>query len=158
MEYKKIDDIKKYVNSLLENGKQISLYIKKATISVRKANIGEEVITYIKDKETGKLIEETRQIIKDENIYVVTNVGGEVYAITLDTLNKNYYKGEKENEYIAKATPRKVIEIDENISFVAPWGEIMNLQAGAWLNVDDMTKIYGINPIEFYQTYKKYEQ
>lgn len=158
MNYRNIENIKDYFNNLFLQGKQTKLYIKQAIIHIRRANIGEEVITYIKDKETNRPVEETRQIIKNTDMFVITNSSGEVYAIREETLNKNYIKGEKDGEYIAKATPRKMIEIDENISFIAPWGEIMNLQAGAWLNIDDMNKIYGINPKEFYETYIEYKE
>lgn len=158
MEFKYIDNLKEYVNNLFIQGKKAKLFIKKATVMARPAVIGEEVITYIKDKETKQLIEETRQVIKDENVVVVTNPGGEIYAIHKETFEKNYFKGENEGEYIAKATPRKLIQINENISFEAPWGGKMEIQAGGWLNLDNMDKIYGINPEEFYETHMPYTE
>ena len=146
-------NIVNYVYELIKNGAKVKTFIKKAVVNVRPAIVGEEVITYIKDKNTNALIEETRQIVKEENMVIITNPGGENYLVKKDIVENNYVKGEKEGEYIAKAKPRKVIEIDENISFTAPWGETMNLQAGAWLNIDNMDKIYGINPEEFYETH-----
>ena len=156
MEFKHIENIKDYVNNLFLQGKIAKYFIKKAVVNVRPAIVGEEVITYIKDKNTNALIEETRQIVKEENLVIITNPGGENYLVKKDIVENNYVKGDKEGDYIAKAKPRKVIEIDENISFTAPWGETMNLQAGAWLNIDNMDKIYGINPEEFYETHIPY--
>ena len=86
---------------------------------------------------------------------VITNPGGENYIVKQEIVDSNYIKGNKDGEYIAKATPRKLIQINENISFLSRWGDTMNIQAGGYLNIDNMQKIYGINPVEFNETHIK---
>ena len=158
MEFKRVDDMKKYILQLIANGNDPQLFIKKATVMIRHAEVGEEVVTYVKDKETKQLVEETRQTVKDDNCYVVTNPGGEVYVVSKEEIDKRYIKGEKDGEFIAKATPRRLVQIHENISFDAPWGGTMDIQAGGWLNIDDMNGVYGINPEEFNETHLAYTE
>ena len=45
------------------------------------------------------------------------------------------------------------MQINEDISFMAPWGEEQVIKAGSFLNVTDYDDIYGIAREEFIKTY-----
>lgn len=158
---KSLENVCDYVYDLFREGKTSQKFVKKSLVMARPAVVGEEIVTLIKDKETKQLREETRQIATAENpLMIVTNPGGEVYAPTVEEFEERYVATEKEGEYLAKATPRNLIQIDEEITFEAPWGGDMTIQAGGWLNVDGLAKgdVYGINPEEFNETHIPYNE
>lgn len=158
---KRLENVCEYVDELFREGKMAETFTKKALVTARPAVVGEEIITLIKDKETKQLREETRQIATAENpLMVVTNPGGEVYAPTVEEFNSRYVATENEGEYLADPKPRRLIQIDEEITFEAPWGGDMTIQAGGWLNIDGLAKgdVYGINPEEFNQTHIPYNE
>lgn len=43
----------------------------------------------------------------------------------------------------------------DSISFFAPWGSVMNLPKGSFINLTDENDIYGIARQEFFDTYAK---
>lgn len=158
---KRIENVCEYVEDLFREGKTAEQFVKKALVTARPAMAGEEIITLVKDKETKQLREETRQTVKnDGELMVVTNPGGEVYAPTVKEFNERYIPTEKDGEYLTKATPRRLIQIDEEITFDAPWGGDMTIQAGGWLNIDGLAKgdVYGINPEEMAETHIQYNE
>ena len=133
-------------------GKKVELFIKATPVQARKAVAGEKIVTYVKDKNTGKLIEETT-VTATENMWVIKNKGGEIYTNSDENFHKLYGDSNKEGERLPISKPRKCVKVTENISFTAPWGEKMYIQAGGMLNVDDEDNIYGINPEEFKETH-----
>ncbi len=48
----------------------------------------------------------------------------------------------------------KVVELQENVRFQAPWGEEMRIRAGGVLVIKDSGDIYGIQREEFQDTYE----
>lgn len=52
-----------------------------------------------------------------------------------------------------KGGPQLFMQIQDNISIIASWGEEQNLEAGAFMNVTNPNDLYGIAYNEFQQTY-----
>ena len=150
-----VENIFVYVKNLLNAGKKAEAYLKTAKIKARPAREGEEVITKMADNHV-----ETKCKVKDDCHMVITNPNGEEYVVSCADFDKRYEKAPEGNGfYIPKPIPQEMLVIDEDIQFMAPWGEIMDIRAGGALNITEIDKayIYGIQPLEFKQTYKKVE-
>ena len=147
-----VENIFTYVKNLLESGKKPDSYIKTAKIKARPAVEGEEIITEMKDHHI-----ETKCRVKNCDSMVITNPNGEQYVVSRADFNKRYDPAGENGVYIPKPLPQKMLIIDEDIQFIAPWGEVMDIRAGGALNITEIGKgyIYGIQPLEFKQTYKK---
>ena len=151
-----IENIFVYVKNLLNSGKMPEEYIKTVKIKARHALDGEEIITKMADNHV-----ETKCRVHDSCHMVITNPNGEEYVVSCADFNERYDEApEKGGIYIPKPLPQKMLLIDEDIEFMAPWGEVMSIRAGGALNITKIEKgyIYGIQPLEFKQTYKKYIQ
>lgn len=153
MDFKKVN-VREYIEELLSLGVKPELYVKATPVKARKARMGEEVVTMVKDqKDDTKLVETIN--VAERGDWVVTDKGGESYIVRKEDFHRIYGPSEEEGTRLPMAKPRKLIEIEENIEFDAPWGEKMKIQSGGFLNIDDMNGIYGINPDEFKQTHIK---
>ena len=157
MNFRKIENIKEYLAEGLKSKRfESKTYQKSGEITARVGKIGEEIVTIMANG-----LEETKNIVTaDENGnpgWVVTNSTGEQYIVSNSVFKKKYERiVGTENRYKPIWNPITAAQIDENICFVAPWGEIQNLIAGGYLvfnkNLDD---IYGIQQEEFNETYEK---
>ena len=156
MSFKKVANIKQYVQEQIKNRIIMpSKYVKATTITARKGIIGERISTI-----TSNDLYETNNIVsKDLNgnvDWVVTNITGEQYIIKDFEFNKKYEPDEgASNMFKPKGKPITAGQIHEDISFTAPWGEAMSILAGGYLVFTDMDDIYGIQESEFNMTYKK---
>lgn len=86
----KIDNIKKYVISLKEAGKEAKPYKKFAKVQAVRGEEGQELVTVMKNG-----LVETKNVVKlDEKTgmpdYIVTNPSGEQYLVKDSTFNKKY--------------------------------------------------------------------
>ena len=152
-DFKKIENIRDYVEGVFWEGKKAQYFVKKAFVEVREAKVGEEVVTYVMGRNYIP-VEETRQVVEEKDQFVVKNPNGEVYVVSGKELTSRYELVDAEKGiWNAIAKPRRLIQIEEDITFPAPWGGDMNIQKDGWLNIDDMNGIYGINPAEFNQTH-----
>ena len=150
-----VENIFVYVKNLLNAGKKVDSYFKIVKIKARPAKEGEEIITKMADNHI-----ETKCKVKDNCHMVITNPNGEEYVVSCADFVERYDEAPEGNGfYIPKPIPQKMLIIDEDIQFMAPWGEIMDIKAGGALNITKIDKayIYGIQPLEFAQTYKKEE-
>ena len=148
-----IDDIYVYVQNLLKSGKKTDSYIKIVKIKARPAIKGEEIITEMADHHI-----ETKCKVKNCESMVITNPNGEQYVVSCSDFAERYDEAPEGNGfYIPKPIPQKMLIIDEDIQFMAPWNEIMDIRAGGALNITKINQgyIYGIQPLEFTQTYRK---
>lgn len=153
--FKKIDDIKSYVEQLIEGGQKPKLYVKATPIMATRAVAGEEVLTYVKAEDGGQLLETTNTAIEGD--WIVANPDGEQYIVHDAKFHEIYGPSNEEGKRLPLAKPRTLIQISEDITFPAPWGGEMNIQAGGQLNIDNMDGIYGINPEEFATTHSPVE-
>ena len=104
-------------------------------------------------------LKETKNTVTvDENGcpgWVVTNSTGEQYIVS-DSVFRNKYERivGTEDKFKPIWNPITAVQIDENICFTAPWGEIQNLVAGGYLVFNkEFNDIYGIQEDEFNKTY-----
>ncbi len=153
MEFTKVENLKDYIlgNKLdAAAGK----YQKKGEIRARKGIVGEEIVTVMSDG----FVETKNTVVADVNGkpgWVVVNPTGERYIVKDEVFCKKYEKIEgTQDGYRPVWNPITAAQVSENICFVAPWGEVMNLVSGGYLvfneNFDD---VYGIQEPEFNETY-----
>ena len=157
MNFRKIENIKEYLTEGIKNGKfQSETYQKTGEITARVGKIGEEIVTVMANG-----LQETRNSVKaDENgnpDWVVTACSGEKYIVADSVFKKKYEKiVGTEDGYKPVWNPVTAAQIDEAISFIAPWGETENLAAGGYLVFNKAyDDIYGVQKEEFERTYKK---
>lgn len=153
-EFKAINSYEYVLNSMF-SGKEVKEFAKFARIKAVQGEIGQEVVTVM---ENG--LEETKNVVKtDEETgepgWIVTNPSGEQYIVENSVFKKKYEKDpENPEQYKPKGAPVFAIQVDENISFIAPWGEQMNIAKGGYLIINAPDDIYGIQEKEFNETYK----
>ncbi len=150
-------DIVSYTKELLDSGKITLEEVEKfARIQARQGVVGEEIITKMQNG-----LEETKNVVTaDENGnpgMVVTNPSGEEYIVPAETFAKKYeIDPENPTVYKPKGGPMLSYQTSENLSFMAPWGEEMKIEAGGHImvNPENFNDMYGIQGPEFDETYK----
>ena len=148
-----ISDIKKFVMDQLKSGVEQKKY-KYSKIFAMQGTPGESIQTTMSnglvetinvgsiDKKTG------------EPDWIITNPAGEKYIVSDTIFHKKYEVLDlAKGIYKPKGRVQKFIQIDEDISFTAPWGEKMNISAGGYINTTDFNDIYGVQEDEFLKTY-----
>ncbi len=158
MDFKDVDAYI-YVSDMVDNGAELKDYKKFARVKAEQGREGQEVITQMKNG-----LVETKNVVKvdpetDEPDWIVTNPDGEQYIVPDKTFRKKYeVEVDAEGYHRPKGGPVKAVQINEDISFMAPWGEKMNIEKGGYLVVNAPNDIYGIQQEEFNNTYKPAEE
>ncbi|MBQ8183001.1 MAG: hypothetical protein IJ025_03760 [Clostridia bacterium] len=156
-EFRTIENIKEYLTNGLNSGNLISeTFQKSGEITARIGKIGEEILTVM----ANGLQETKNTVTADENGYpgwVVTNSTGEQYIVSDSVFKKKYERiADTDDRFKPIWNPITAAQIDENICFVAPWGEKQNLVAGGYLVFNkDFDDVYGVQELEFLSTYKR---
>lgn len=93
------------------------------------------------------------------NHTVVNNVGNDSNRWAVDTpkFRKKYEQDPlQKGVYRPKGQPMNAAQINEPISFTAPWGEEMNIDKGGYILQDptNPNDVYGISGKDFDSTYK----
>ncbi len=154
MAFKEVD-VEDYVSEMVENGADLKEYKKFARVRAEQGRVGQEVITQMKNG-----LVETKNVVKEdpeteEPDWIVTNPDGEQYIVPDKTFRKKYdVEKDADGYHRPKGGPVKAVQINEDISFMAPWGEKMNIEKGGFLVVNGPKDIYGIQLDEFNNTYK----
>lgn len=155
MEFRKIENIKEYLTAGLKNGRfQSNTYQKSGEINARVGKIGEEIVTVMSNG-----LEETKNFVTSDKSgnpdWVVTNSTGEQYIVSDSVFKKKYERiSENEDSFKPIWNPITAAQIDENICFTAPWGEIQNIVSGGYLVFNkEYDDVYGIQKEEFNKTY-----
>lgn len=155
--FNKIDP-KQFVSERMDS---IIYFRKNVTVGMRPAIPGEEITTIMNDGHV-----ETKNTAKEGQV-VIKNPAGEQYLIDGKKFEDRYEYSKNPSvdddgfvSYDAKGNPMKIIRLnqDENVEFIAPWGEVMRIQGGGVIVFNGPTDIYGIQPKEFAQTYKPCSQ
>ena len=133
--------------------KKAKYYDKYAIVKARKATAGEVIQTTLKTSE-GDTLEETNNTAKDGD-FIITNPGGEQYIIK-EKQFKESYDALPNGSFQAKGRVKAIVT-DENVQFIAPWGEKMKILAGGYL-IEKEDERYGIDAKAFYQTYRLAEK
>ena len=125
-------------------------YAKFARIQATQAQGGEAIETVLADgtKETAN--------IANAGDWIVTNPGGEQYIVSAEQFAKKYEPAPELGEgwFKPKGKPQQFVQIQQDLTFVAPWGKEQFLRKGSYLNVTDLSNIYGVAEEEFLATYK----
>lgn len=154
--FKFIENIARYVAEHIATGEMVpALYEKTARIQAVQGTVGEEVVTTMKNG----LVETKNVVHLDEKTgnpgWIVTNPDGEKYIVE-DSVFQKKYEIDPENpaQYKPVGGPVQCVVVNEDISFLAPWGEEMNIAAGGVLVLAGENDIYGIQAEEFARTYR----
>lgn len=144
-------DAAAYFNS---RASEAELYRKDVVVFARLATECEEIFTV-----THGGHEETRNTATVDQM-VIRNPGGEEYLIGTAKFESRYAPEDGEapqgyNRYRAVGGPVSCIPLTENVSFMAPWGTAMRIQAGGVLVNGGPGDVYGIQPGEFAATYRR---
>ena len=152
-------NVQNYVNDLVSEGVELKEYKKFARVHAEQGKVGQEIVTVMKNG-----FVETKNVVKEdpetgEPDWIITNPDGEKYCVPDKTFRKKYeLEVDAEGYHRPKGGPVKAIQIEDNISFMAPWGEKMNIEKGGYLVVNAPDDIYGIQLQEFNNTYKTAEE
>lgn len=125
---------------------------KTAQVKAELVGAGTEVITLVQG-EDGKLLHEATKTAGADGGYVVTNPTGEQYLVDVKKFESVYQETDVAGIYAPVPDPRKVVPVEQNVSFEAPWGGPMRIQEGGVLVHGGPNDIYGINPKEYKETY-----
>lgn len=156
-----VDNIKSYVNSVLEQmencGKKPAFAKSNVLVKVRKGVLGEKVKTRCKVLVDGKIyfLSETVNTVKEKGSMVVTNPDGEEFVVLPKIFKTGYEKTEKQGVFKRVDDVIKYIIVEEDIVFIQAYGEEMCAIKGAALNISDMNDIYAIQNVPFEKTYIK---
>ncbi len=155
---KNIKNIKNFVMDQLKKGVEQKQY-KYAKIFATQGTWGESVQTIMQNG----LVETTNVVSVDEKTdepdWIVTNPAGEKYIVPDSTFRKKYESFDlTQGIYKPKGGVQKFIQIDEDISFTASWGEKMTISAGGYINTTDFNDIYGVQKDEFLNTYAECDE
>ena len=125
---------------------------KTARVHAEKVEPGTVVETVLAD---GRV--ETSKTAGPEGGYRVTNPTGEQYLVDTAKFESIYDVTEEAGVFAPKPDPRKVVNVDENIAFTAPWGTPMYIKKDGVLVHGGVKDIYGIQPDEYSETYSPVE-
>lgn len=130
---------------------QVDTYAKYARIQAVEAKGGEHIMT----KLTDGTVEVSDHVAKAGE-WIVTNPGGEQYVVESAKFAKKYEKAAELGDgwFKPKGAPQKFRKIKYDMTIRASWGEEQLLRKGAYINVTDMSDIYGVAEKEFADTYK----
>jgi len=121
------------------------LYRKNAEVQARQATAREEVRTAL-DATTSTA---------EPGDWIVTNPTGETYRVANGTFSNAYRPIEgKVGFFEAVGVPVKVVKVEEDIAFNAPWGSLQGVRAGGYVvERTDNGERYGIDKAAFETTY-----
>ena len=147
MSFTKVEVLNYLKKNYDENNYNIAYKISK--VKFRDGILGDKIVT-----KTFNGIIETINTVKADNV-VLTNMGNEQYVLSKINFNNRYEKISEDSLYYKpKYNLVLVVELKENISFIAKWGEIMRIKAGGCLIVHNEADIYGVQKEEFLSIYK----
>lgn len=148
--YRQVPNLADYIQ---QQGLQMRQASKFQRINARPAQEGERITTIASDG-----VSETTNVA-GQGDWVVNNVSNPDNQWIIDgkTFAKKYVPvNGQQGVYMPKGGPMNAAQINEPISFTAPWGETMNIDKGGYILQDptNPNDIYGISGKDFDNTYK----
>ncbi len=98
-------------------------------------------------------LHETSKTAGPDGGYRVTAQTGEQYLVDPVKFEKLYDTTETDGIFAPKPAPRKVLGLDQDVAFTAPWGEDMRIAKGGVLVNGGKGDVYGIQPDEYRASY-----
>lgn len=150
-----VSNIVDYIKDCIKCGAEIKSYRKFTIVRARKGILGEVVVTKMKNG-----LEETKNTVGVDEFnhmdWVITEPDGEKYVVKHNNFIERYEVVDAStNTYQPKRKIHYFIQINDNITFIAPWGEEMTIKKGGYINITDNNDIYGVQKDEFLNTYKE---
>ena len=87
---------------------------------------------------------ETSKTAGPDGGYRVTYPSGEQYLVDTEKFERIYDLTDEAGVYAPKPDPRKVLPLEQNVAFEAPWGEKMYIKSGGVLVNGGGKDVYGI--------------
>ena len=146
-------EAQEFVMEMLKAGTAPKDYKKYARVQAEQGYEGQEVVTKLQDG----TIETTNTVKRGDDGelgWIVTNPDGEQYIVPNNKFVKRYeIETGADGKHAPKGAPIVAIQVKEDVTIVASWGEEQFIKAGGYLNVSNLEDIYGIAEQEFYNTY-----
>jgi hypothetical protein len=129
--------------------KNADLYAKSAVIRAHQATEETPITTKLQD---GHI--ETTNVAQPGD-WIVTNPGGEQYTMPHEKFQSRYQPHPNiEGAYVPTGAPTPAVQINRDMSVMAPWGEAQHMRSGDWIvGSPEGTDRYGIADKEFKDTY-----
>lgn len=163
-------DIQEYVKKGLESGVLVPVQAKKtAMIHAVPGKLDERVISWVQNADGTERVERDETVKVDEVTgkpgWVVTKVdnngepvidqnGHKNQWIIRDSVFMSTYEAvpSRDNLY-SKKDVQLVVQIPDSIVFVNKYGEEMSVEAGGYINITNIEKMYGISERDFNDTH-----
>ena len=142
--------MKSFVENALADGATVKNYAKFARVQATQALEETPIVTILQDdtKET------TNTAMPGD--WIVTNPGGEQYVVSEEKFSKKYEPAPKlgDSWYKPIGGVQRFMQISEDMDFECNWG-VQSIGAGGYINVTDLSNIFGVGADEFVTTYKE---
>lgn len=150
-----IKDIKAYVEEKLKKGAETLRAQKTVLVKATRGEVGQEVDTRPHCERDGKsyAFDETKSKVKVEGSMIVHNPDGEDYIVKPDKFDGKYRATAQKGVYEPIGDVIVGLRIDEDITFLAPWGSDIFAPKGSVLNITNLNDIYSITNLAFEKTY-----
>lgn len=159
--YKKVD-IESYVRDGLESGKLIPFWaIKKGKVRMRKANDGEEIITWSSDSLGNEVKEKVAKAEKDDLILTKVDESGKAIVDKNNHLNEwivkketfmEKYEPDIEGTGLFKPIVKEQLFVRINDDIIL--NNNMKIAQGGYINITNALDMYGVSKRDFLDTYE----
>lgn len=150
----------KEINALefvFSNCENSFLASKATNVTARQGKVGEVLVTKMKNGfiETENVV--SFDAVTGEPDWIVTQVNGEQMIVSDESYKQLYETDGNANLLKPTGKIRPVIEVKEDVCFMAPWGEMQFLEKGGFIITLAKNNIYGIQKQEFFDMYNMVE-
>ena len=169
-EFKRVN-IQEYVKEGLESGKLVPFQAKKtAPTHLVPGTLGEKVVSWVENEDGSERVEREGIVERDAETgqpgWIATKVdsngnpvidrnGHTNQWIIKDSVFRRTYEPSKlgDNLY-QKKDVQTLVQIPDNIEFENKYGEVMNVAAGGYINITDVSRMYGVSERDFNDTHE----
>lgn len=169
-EFKRVN-IEEYVKEGLESGKLVPIQAKKtAPTHLVPGTLGEKVTSWVenedgtprieregiveRDAETGNLGWIATKVDSNGNPVIDRNGHTNQWIIKDSVFRKTYEPSKLGDNLYQKKDVQTLVQILDNIEFENKYGEVMNVAAGGYINITNMSRMYGVSERDFNDTHE----
>ena len=151
-----------YAELLKDKGANEVTAVKSGNVLAREGKPGEVIQVWTKDGnlETTETVKAGQMIVtragEDGKPVIDGNGHDNSWVMAKDKFEKKYDVEHRnaDGTYKPAGSPQTFIEVDKDVEFSAPWGEVQRIRKGGYLNITNPKDVYGIARDEFNETYK----